>query len=106
MQQHRASTEIDKKHASAAHKRATTILDEERKKPKGRSVQIVCDQIEGKYGVKLSCHTINRYVKDGNIGSSPLINGSPGTIPEFVFKTLCTAMERYTKINQLNGQSV
>ena len=98
MQHHRANIAIDKKHASAAHKRATTILSEERKKPKWRSSQNVCDQIEGEYGVKLSRHTLNRYVKDGYIGSSPLRNGSPGTIPEFVFKTLCTAMESYIYI--------
>ena len=67
MQQHRANIEIDKNHASAAQKRATTILDEERKNPKGRSEINVCDQIEGEYGVKLYCHTLNRYVKDGNI---------------------------------------
>ena len=44
------------------------ILSEERKKSKGRSAQNVCDKIEGEYGVKLSCHTLNQYVKDGNIG--------------------------------------
>ena len=65
----------------------------------------MCDQIEGEYGVKLSRHTLNRYVKDVNIGSSPLRKGSPGTIPEFLFKTLCTAMGSYMKINQLNGKS-
>ena len=92
MQQHRAKTEINKKHASSAHKRATTILSEERNKPKGSSAKNVCDKIEGKYRVKLSRHTLNRYVKDGNIGSSPLRNGSPCTIPAFLFKTLCTAM--------------
>ena len=59
MQQHRANTEIDKNHASAAHKRATHILAEESNKPKGRSSQNVCDQIEGEYGVKLSRHTLN-----------------------------------------------
>ena len=106
MQQHRVNTAIEKKHASASHKRTTTILAEERKKPKGRSAQNVCDQIEREYGVKLSRHTLNRYFKDGNIGSSPLRNGFPGTIPEFVFKNLCTAIESYMKINQLNGQSV
>ena len=66
----------------------------------------MCDKIEGEYGVKLSCHTLNRYVKDGNIGSSPPRNGSTGTIPEFLFKNLCTEMESYMKINQLNGKSV
>ena len=59
MQQHRANAAIDKKCASDAHKRATTILDEEIKKPKGRSAQNLCDQIEGGYGVKLSRHTLN-----------------------------------------------
>ena len=106
MQQHRANTEIDKNNASATNKWATTILSEERKKRKGRFSQNVCDQIEGGYGVKLSRRNLNWYVKDVNIGSSPLRNGSLGTIPEFVFKTLCTAMESYTKINQLNGKSV
>ena len=85
---------------------AAAILSEERNNPKGSSAQNVCDQIEGEYGVKLARHTLNRYVKDGYIGSSPLRNGSPGTIPEFVFKTLCTAMESYMKTNQLNGKSV
>ena len=66
----------------------------------------MCDEIEGEYGVKLSRHTLNRYFKDGYIGSSPLRNRSSGTIPEFVLKFLCTAMESYMKINRTNGQSV
>ena len=88
MQKHQAITAIEKNHASVAHKRATKILAEERKKPKGRSVQNVCDQIEGEYGVKLSRHTLNGYVKNSNIGSSLLRNGPPGNIHEFVFKTM------------------
>ena len=99
MQQHWANTAIDKENASTAHKRGKTIIDEERKKPKGRSSQNVCDEIEGEYGVKLYRHTLNLYVKDGNIGSSPLRNRSPGTIPEFLFKTVCTATVSYMKIN-------
>ena len=91
-QKHRANTAIDKKHASDSHNRATTIIDEERKKPKGRSAQNVCNHIEREYGVKFCCHTLNWYVKDGYIRSSSLRNGSPGTIPEFVSKTLCTEM--------------
>ena len=58
MQQHQANTAIDKNHTSSAQKRAKTILAEDRKTPKGRSDQNVCDQIEGGYGVKLSRHTL------------------------------------------------
>ena len=106
MQKNRSNTAIEKKHASTSNERATTILSEDRNKLKGKSDQNVCDKIEGEYGVKISCHTLNRYVKDGYIGSSPPRNGSPGTIPEFLFKNLCISMESYTKINQLNGKIV
>ena len=47
MYQQQANKGIHKNHTSAAHKQATTTLAEERKKPKGRSAQNVCDQIEG-----------------------------------------------------------
>ena len=49
----------------------------------------------------------NRYIsKMATLDFHPMRNGSPGTIPEFGFKNLCTAMESYMKINQLNGQGV
>jgi hypothetical protein len=47
--------------------------------------------------------TIQKKVKEDEIGCSPLRRGPKGNIPELHFKNLCTAFESFVTINQLNG---
>jgi hypothetical protein len=46
---------------------------------------------------------IQKKVKEGEIGCSPLRRGPKGNIPELHYKNLCTAFESFVTINQLNG---
>ena len=54
-------------------------------------------------GVGPSARTIQREVKAGRAGMSPLKKGEKGEIPEGVFKTLCTVFESFVSIAQFNG---
>ena len=93
-------------HFKLLHKRATIMYAEETAKPDGKSAEAVCNEVIDIFGVKLSARTVHRYVKNGEVGTSPRKPGNPGTIPSFVSSTLCTAMKTFVKINQINGRNV
>ena len=66
----------------------------------------VISQIKKDYGVTVPRTSLNRYVKAGDVGTSPKKAGNPGKISEWVFQTLCTATSSFIKINQLNAREV
>jgi hypothetical protein len=104
--------ENKKKRASVhdlATSRATTLLSEERKKPKSeqRSARMICDQVEKEFQarktkVTLSANTINRYVRVGDIGVGAKRRGYEGRLSKEAFQCLVLAFESFIQINQVN----
>ncbi len=85
-----------------AHERATTLIAEERMKPKEnrRTTAQVIAQVEGEfrargYGVTLCKITINRYVVHGMLGTFPLVRGYKGMMPKYSFQLLVLAVESF-----------
>ena len=98
-----------KKMASESHKiamkHATTVYAREKEKTDGKSAQYVVDLIQKEFKVNLSARTIQRKVKNGEIGTSPVRHGPKGSIPEFHYKNLLMAFESFVTICQLNGKA-
>ena len=67
------------------------------------SARTVAELIRNDCGIDLCPRTIQKKVKEGEIGCSPLRRGPKGNIPELHYKNLCTAFESFVIINQLNG---
>ena len=93
-----------------AHARATTLVAEERAKPKEdcRTTAQVIAQVEGEfsargYGVTLSKNTINRYVALGMVGTFPLARGYKCTMPRHAFELLVRVVELYIQICNVNS---
>jgi hypothetical protein len=93
-----------------AHARATTLVAEERMKPKEncRTTAQVIAQVEGEfrargYGVTLSKNTINRYVALGMLGTFPLVRGYKGMMPKHAFELLVLAVELFVQISIVNS---
>jgi len=93
-----------------AHVCATTLVAEERAKPKEdcRTTAQVSAQVEGEfsargYGVTLSKNTINWYVALGMVGTFPLARGYKGTMPMHTFELLVLAVESYVQICNVNS---
>ena len=87
-----------------AHKAATKLYDEERKKEGGMSVRQVSQKIKSEFGVGPSKASVHRYVSNGNVGESPKKMGPVGSISPIVYKTLCTAFASKLRIVQLNAK--
>jgi hypothetical protein len=92
-----------KKEHNAAFKRATILYDSERKKDGGMSARAVADLIQSDTHVQLCVRTIQKKVKEGEIGTSPLRRGPQGNIPERHYTNLCMAFKSFVTINQLNA---
>jgi hypothetical protein len=67
------------------------------------SARTVADLIRNNYGIDLCPQIIQKKMKEGKMGCSPLRRGPKGNIPELHYKNLCTAFESFVTINQLNG---
>jgi len=92
-----------KEEHNAAFKRATIMHDCERKKVDGLSARAVVELIRLDTHVQLCARTIQKKVKEGEIGVSPLRRGPKGNIPDRHFTNLCMAVKSFVTINQLNG---
>ena len=93
-----------KKEHNAAFKRATIMYDLERKKGDGgMSARAVVELIRLDTHVQLCARTIQKKVKEGEIGVSPIRRGPKGNIPERHYTNLCMAFKSFVRINQLNG---
>jgi len=93
-----------KKEHNAAFKRATIMYDCERKKGDGgMSARAVVELIRFDTHVQLCARTIQKKVKEGEIGVSPLRRGPKGNIPDRHYNNLCMAFKSFVTINQLNG---
>ena len=92
-----------KKEYNTAFKRATIVYVREKGKDDGMSARTVADLISNDCGINLCPRTIQKKVKDGAIGCSPLRRGPKGNIPELHYKNLFTAFESFVTIYQLNG---
>ena len=88
---------------NTAFKRATIVYAREKGKDDGLSARKVADMIKNDCGIDLCPRTIQKKVKEGEIGCSPLRRGPKGNIPELHYRNLCTAFESFVTINQLNG---
>jgi hypothetical protein len=67
------------------------------------SARTVAGLIRNDCGISLCPQTIQKKVKEGKIGCSPLRRGSKGNIPELHYKSLCAEYESFVTINQING---
>jgi hypothetical protein len=96
---------IEKKNQyKVAFKQVTNVYAREKGKEKGgMSAQSVVELIAKEFKVNLSARTIQRKVKSGDIGSSPVRHGPKGSIPELHYKNLAMAFESNVTINQING---
>ena len=91
-------------HKKKAHKRATTLFAAEQKKAgRGLSAKAVQQIVLNDYEVCPTIRTIQRYVKLGLAGQSPMKMGPEGKVQRFVFATLSDAFSSMININQLNG---
>ena len=96
---------LDKmRHYKHTFKRATITYAREKEKGKGGlSAKEVCRLIKEVFNVNLCPRTIQKKVKSGDIGLSPLRSGPKGMMDELHFKNLCIAAESYVVINQNSG---
>ena len=88
-----------------AFKHATTVYSREKEKKGGMPAQDVSDLIKNQFKESISARTIQRHVKNGQAGSSPVRRGPKGSIPEIHYKNLLMAFESFVVINQLNGMA-
>ncbi len=61
------------------------------------------DLIRVDTGVELCVRTVQKKVKEGEIGCSPLRGGPKGNIPERHYNNLLMAFESFVCINQIDG---
>ena len=101
---HVAALEKKNKYKTA-FKCATVVFVYAREKGKGdgMSARTVAELIRNDCGISLCPQTIQKKVKEGNIGCSPLRHGPKGNIPELHYNNLCVAFESFVTINQING---
>ena len=92
-----------KKEHNAAFRCATIMYDCERKKVDGLSARAVVELIRLDTHVQLCARTIQKKVKEGEFGVSPLRRGPKGSIPDCHFTNLCMAVKSFVTINQLNS---
>ena len=94
---------------SAAHKAATAMYDEERKKSKKDPTRLsaakVAKLVNDEYGTNLTGRTISRYCSNDMAGKSPVGMGPVGKLCHDIFTTLAGAMESI-RINQVNGNGL
>jgi hypothetical protein len=104
--QHKAA--LDKMHHyKYAVKHATITYTQEKGKGKdGLSAKGMYRLIKEAFKVDLCPRTIQKKVKSGDIGLSPLRSGPKGMMDELHFKNLCIAAESYVVINQNSGTCV
>ena len=99
-----------KKKWKAAHKTATAMYEQERKKLKTDTTKLSADAVaklvNDEYGSNLSGVTIRRYCNNNMAGLSPLENGRTGYIPPDAFAELVGAFESYVRIHQANGNGL
>jgi hypothetical protein len=93
-----------------AHARATTLIAEERMKPKKNhqtTAQVIAQvEVEFRargYDVTLSKNTINRYVALGMLGMFPLVRGYKGMMPKHAFELLVLAVESFVQISNVKS---
>ncbi len=87
----------------AAHKKATTMYNNELHKPEGLGAKQVSQLVMGEFGVEIKPRTIQREICEGRVGVSPKKMGPQGYFPPKTFDNLVNAFESYIKIMQLNG---
>ena len=78
-------------------------MPERKKKTDGKLVQYVVNLIQKEFRVNLYARTIQRKVKNGEIGTSPVQRGPKGGIPENHYRNLLMAFESFIRISQING---
>ena len=88
-----------------AVKRATRIYTGEKEKTDGKLAQYVVDLVKKEFKVSLCARTIQRKVKNGEIGTSPVRRGPKGSIPDIHYKNILIAFESFVTISQLNGKA-
>ncbi len=106
-QQNRTNKLEYKKQHSKAHKQATSwYADEVKRKKSGeldaKSAQAVCKKVNKKFGTNIHPRTVQKYVKEGCTGKSPMKQGTPSVIPDFIYSSLCEAFKSHVMINQYN----
>jgi hypothetical protein len=95
-----------KQQYNEAFKHATIAYAMEKAKGKsGMSARMVTEIVQNEFKVNQCPPTIQKKVKDGAVGLSPLRCGPKGFILEHHFNNLCIAFETFIRINQMNGNT-
>jgi len=79
------------------------VCAREKGKDDGMSARIVAGLIQNDCEISLCPRTIQKKVKEDEIGCSPLRCGPKGNIPELHYKNLCAAYQPFVMINQINN---
>jgi hypothetical protein len=102
-QQHREDECRLREHKSKALKAATIMYSEEKTKEKGMSLRKVTDYINRRYQTTLDHETLRRYYIQGLINTSPKKRGPVGNYDPLIYKSICSAVSSYIRINQINA---
>ncbi len=100
-QQIRKNKLVDKEEKKRAVKYATSLYANR----KDLSARAVSEIVEQKLGIRVPQRTIQSYVKEGRVGTSPKKKGPQGVFDDQTVLKIGNAMESYIQIKQLNGES-
>jgi|EP01082_Thalassiosira_pseudonana_P008128 hypothetical protein len=100
-QQIRKNKLVDKEEKKRAVKYATSLYANR----KDLSARVVSEIVEQKLGIRVPQRTIQSYVKEGRVGTSPKKKGPQGVFDDQTVLKIGNAMESYIQIKQLNGES-
>jgi len=92
---------VDKEEKKRAVKYATSLYANR----KDLSARAVSEIVEQKLGIRVPQRTIQSYVKEGRVGTSPKKKGPQGVFDDQTVLKIGNAMESYIQIKQLNGES-
>ncbi len=86
-----------------AFKHASSVYAREKAKKGVMSASSVSKMIEKEFHVHVTPRTIQRQVKNGDIGTSPIRRGPKGNIPERHYPNLLVTFESFVTKSQFSG---
>ena len=70
-----------------------------------KSMKSICKEINKKHGTDISEITVRKYVQEGKVGVVMGSQGCKGNIEPSYFKALCTAVETFVSLTQLEAKN-
>ena len=83
-----------------ASKEDTTMYLIEEPNRDVKSVEELCNIIDGKYGTGVRRMTVQKYVRSVTVGESPMKKGPDGRVPKDTYRFLAGAFELYVRIHK------